>query len=146
MWREIHFLDSVVQNITIQWEGQQFDYQQLCALNLNGYCLDNVVLDIGAFIDQIETGNISLTYPIWLRYALLFFLRRSLGNQVDMETIFHIGRKANNLNLNYHLHIIYHGYPLNISNIHTQWQTKDLLTSQEPKKSTHNFGIFNISK
>lgn len=66
IWREIHFLDEVVRNISITWEDQVYEYNQLCALNLNGYCWDNEVLELGAFIDQIEERKINLTYPIWL--------------------------------------------------------------------------------
>ena len=43
-----------------------YDYQQLCALNVQGYCWDNEILDLGVFIDQIERRDINLTYPIWI--------------------------------------------------------------------------------
>ena len=65
IWREIDFLDQVVQNLTLEWEGRQYDYQQMCALRIDGYCWDNEVLDLGVFIDQIEQKEINLTYPIW---------------------------------------------------------------------------------
>jgi len=66
VWREIHFLNQVVMNITVPWEGAIYDYQQLCALNVQGYCWDNEILDLGVFIDQIERKDINLTYPIWI--------------------------------------------------------------------------------
>merc|ERR1711962_1960685 len=34
LWREIHFLNEVVQNLSLVWEGEVYDYQQLCALTL----------------------------------------------------------------------------------------------------------------
>ena len=66
VWREIDFLDQVIQNITLDWEGATYDYQQLCALRLDGYCWTNEILDLGAFVDQIERREIQLTYPFWL--------------------------------------------------------------------------------
>lgn len=66
VWREIHFLDEIIQNVTIEWEGEDFNYQQLCALTLDGYCWYNEILEIGSFMDRIEAQNVSLTYPIWL--------------------------------------------------------------------------------
>ena len=65
VWREIDFLDQVVQNLTLEWEGSMYDYQQMCALRIDGYCWDNEALDLGVFIDQIERREINLTYPIW---------------------------------------------------------------------------------
>ena len=66
VWREVDFLDQVVQNISLEWEEHEYDYQQLCALRLDGYCWDNEILDLGAFVDQIERREINLTYPFWL--------------------------------------------------------------------------------
>ena len=66
VWREIDFLDQVIQKITLDWEGATYDYQQLCALRLDGYCWTNEILDLGAFVDQIERREIQLTYPFWL--------------------------------------------------------------------------------
>jgi len=66
VWREIDFLDQVVKNITLEWEGNLYDYEQMCALNFEGYCWDNEALDLGEFVDQIERRQLNLTYPIWL--------------------------------------------------------------------------------
>ena len=66
VWREIHFLDQLVNNLTIEWEGETYNYEQLCALKLDGFCWYNEILEISSFMDRIEAGNTSLTYPIWL--------------------------------------------------------------------------------
>ena len=66
VWREIVFLDQIVRNVTIEWEDNTFDYEQLCARNLNGLCWVNEILDLGNFMEMIETRNVSLTYPFWL--------------------------------------------------------------------------------
>jgi len=65
VWREILFLDEVVRNITIEWEGEILDYEILCALAIDGNCWYNEVLEIGSFMNEIESKEVNLTYPIW---------------------------------------------------------------------------------
>jgi len=65
VWREILFLDSVVQNISISWDDTPYDYQQLCAIKLDGQCWNNEILQLGKFMRSIEEEEMSLAYPIW---------------------------------------------------------------------------------
>ena len=81
VWREINFLNEIVTNLTIEWEDQKnLTYKDLCALNMDGYCWNNEVLDLGAYIGRIEKQEINLTYPIWFNqqsfkaYAFPMFL------------------------------------------------------------------------
>ena len=66
VWREINFLDDIVRTISIEWEGQQLSYKNLCAINLEGYCWNNEILGLGAYIDRVEKKKINLTYPLWI--------------------------------------------------------------------------------
>lgn len=66
VWREINFLDEVVRNVSIVWDEAEYTYRNICAVALNGYCWSNEILELGAFMEDIETGNLNLTYPIWL--------------------------------------------------------------------------------
>ena len=65
VWREIAFLDQIVQNVSITWEDVNYSYEQLCARNSNDQCWPNEILEIGAFMNSIETGELNLTVPIW---------------------------------------------------------------------------------
>ena len=65
VWREILFLNSLVQNISISWDGASYTYQQLCALSETGECWDNEILQLGKFMRSIESQEMSLAYPIW---------------------------------------------------------------------------------
>ena len=66
VWREIVFLDKLVREMTIEWEDGTYDYEKLCARNLQGQCWINEILELGAFMEMIETRNVSLTYPFWI--------------------------------------------------------------------------------
>ena len=65
VWREIVFLDQIVKNVSINWENVEYTYLQLCALNLEGLCWNNEILELGNYMEIIENQNVSLTYPIW---------------------------------------------------------------------------------
>jgi len=71
VWREINFLDDVVRNVTIDWEGKNMSYTDLCATAVNGYCWNNEILEIGNYVGEIESGNLNLTYPIWISFETL---------------------------------------------------------------------------
>lgn len=66
VWRELSFLNDVVKNISIQWEETNLGYKDICAKALNGYCWGNEILELGAYIEDIESRELNLTYPIWL--------------------------------------------------------------------------------
>jgi len=51
--------------------GRQLSYAELCALvttsdGTAADCWANEILDLGGQVADIEAGNISLTFPIWL--------------------------------------------------------------------------------
>jgi hypothetical protein len=82
--------DAAVRNVSIQWEeetaaagrrdtaadtsdngGRQLNYAELCALvaapdGTAAGCWANEILDLGGQVPDLESGNISLTFPIWL--------------------------------------------------------------------------------
>ena len=89
VWREIAFLDALVQNVSIRWSDEyekkkkdaknsisnedDFDqsaavlsYSQLCAIALTGGCFANEILELGPYIPEVEARELNLTYPIWL--------------------------------------------------------------------------------
>ena len=91
VWREINFLDDLVRNVTIEWEGKNMSYSDLCALAVNGYCWNNDILEIGNYVGDIETGNLNLTYPLWISFetAKLYALPMYMGGfeLSEIETV-----------------------------------------------------------
>jgi hypothetical protein len=63
LWSDLLFLDSLVYNITVKYEGLNFQYQDMCA-KWGGYCKSNDILNLVDMMPELETGNMSLTYPI----------------------------------------------------------------------------------
>ena len=59
-------MDSLVRNLTIVHEdGYGYQYEDLCARTIVGTCVQNDVLAIGKYMDEIESLQMNVTYPIW---------------------------------------------------------------------------------
>ena len=65
LWSEISHLDTVVRNVSIIRDGQRLGYDQLCALNLEGVCWNNDILDLATLMEDIEARRINISYPVW---------------------------------------------------------------------------------
>lgn len=85
-----------MQNLTVKdSEGYGYSYSQLCALVIDGGCWNNEILGLSKHMPEIESGGMSVTFPIWFdpdtfhRYTFAFFTG---GLEVDPEegTIQHI--------------------------------------------------------
>ena len=95
VWREISYLDALVQNVSVLWDDQPdpLTYAQLCATTLAGGCSTNEVLELGAYIPEIEARELNLTYPIWLStdtfraYPLPMYLGGFTLDTEDANTI-----------------------------------------------------------
>ena len=65
VWNEIVELDKVVHNTSIVWDDEEKKYEDICA-KWKGDCYENTVLELGEIMDDVERGNVSLTYPVML--------------------------------------------------------------------------------
>jgi hypothetical protein len=80
VWDEILSLDKIVHDLRLEWDEEELSYETLCA-RWEDTCYENDVLELGhnGLMDQIEAGNISLTFPVMLNpetlktYAFPFF-------------------------------------------------------------------------
>lgn len=63
VFEELRQLDEIIQNMTITYEGEIYTYKDLCA-RWEGDCYINDILNLDKIIDDVETGNLSLTWPI----------------------------------------------------------------------------------
>eukprot|EP00095_Tigriopus_kingsejongensis_P005739 maker-scaffold28_size608977-snap-gene-1.19 protein:Tk05739 transcript:maker-scaffold28_size608977-snap-gene-1.19-mRNA-1 annotation:"AGAP010394-PA" len=73
LWNQMIYLDQIVYNVTVSFEGQNYQYQDVCA-RWAGYCYDNEILRLADLIPQVEQGQINLTYPLYF-------------NPYDFETV-----------------------------------------------------------
>ena len=59
--------------------GYGYSYADLCALVIEGGCWSNEILGLGKFMEAVEAGEMTMTYPIWFdpetfqRYTFPFF-------------------------------------------------------------------------
>jgi hypothetical protein len=73
-------LDRVIHGVNITWDDDPYNYGSICA-RWEEACFENDVLELGEgdMMERIESGNISLTYPIMLNpdtfktYAFPFY-------------------------------------------------------------------------
>jgi len=67
IWSELRRLDEIVKNVTITYgdDGQRYTYKDLCARWIDA-CFENDVLNLDAVIDQIESKQLNLTFPIMI--------------------------------------------------------------------------------
>lgn len=60
---ELRQLDDIIQNITVTFDGETFTYRDACA-KWENECYFNDILNLDHIIDDVENGNLSLTWPI----------------------------------------------------------------------------------
>ena len=88
VWKEINELDDLIHNVKIIHDEDEFKYDTLCA-RWEEDCYENDVLELGEIMDQIEAGNVSLTYPVMLNpitfktYAFPFFFGGAVISNVS---------------------------------------------------------------
>lgn len=55
VWDELRQLDSIIQNATVQYEGESFTYHEACA-RWEGECFTNDILNLDFIIDDVSMG------------------------------------------------------------------------------------------
>lgn len=65
VWKELRILDDIIQNTTVEYDGEVFSYRQICA-RWEEECFTNDILNLDYILPDVETGNISLSWPIML--------------------------------------------------------------------------------
>lgn len=64
VWKELRELDELVQNMTVTLPtGEKFTYKDECA-RWEGQCYTNDILNLDKIIDEVERGELNLTFPI----------------------------------------------------------------------------------
>lgn len=53
VWDELRQLDSIIQNATVQYEGESFTYHEACA-RWEGECFTNDILNLDFIIDDVS--------------------------------------------------------------------------------------------
>lgn len=65
VWKELRILDDIIQNTTVEYDGEVFSYRQICA-RWEEECFTNDILNLDYILPDVESGNISLSWPIML--------------------------------------------------------------------------------
>lgn len=65
VWKELRELDEIIQNTTVEYDGDVFSYRTICA-RWEGECFSNDILNLHYILPEVETGNISLSWPVML--------------------------------------------------------------------------------
>ncbi|KAB7502764.1 Patched domain-containing protein 3 [Armadillidium nasatum] len=65
LWKEILEIDQAVKNISITYDGRDYDYKDMCAV-WNKNCSENAVLDLYDEVDAIENKTMKINYPLMI--------------------------------------------------------------------------------
>lgn len=65
VWKELRMLDDIIQNTTVEYDGEVFSYRTICA-RWEGECFTNDILNLDYILPEVENGNLSLSWPIML--------------------------------------------------------------------------------
>ncbi|XP_053687905.1 patched domain-containing protein 3 [Sabethes cyaneus] len=63
VWEELRQLDGIIQNATVQYDGETFTYREVCA-RWENECFLNDILNLDQIIDEVEAGDLNLTFPV----------------------------------------------------------------------------------
>ncbi|MCL4145307.1 UNVERIFIED_CONTAM: hypothetical protein GTU68_022797, partial [Idotea baltica] len=58
-------LDSLILNLTIEWQEKEYGYEDVCAI-WNSKCLENQILNLNEIMPEVENGTRYIDYPIML--------------------------------------------------------------------------------
>jgi len=65
IWSQIQAVDDLIQNQTIHYEGQSFQYKDMCSKWLDS-CHQNDILELGDMLQEFEAGKTKIGYPVGL--------------------------------------------------------------------------------
>ncbi|XP_013119437.1 patched domain-containing protein 3 [Stomoxys calcitrans] len=63
IFKELRQLDDIIQNSTVTYDGETFTYKDACA-RWENECFENDVLNLDYIMDDIESGELNLTFPL----------------------------------------------------------------------------------
>lgn len=63
VFQELRKLDEIIQNMTVTYEGETFTFRDVCA-RWEGDCYLNDILNLDSIIEDVERGNLTLTWPV----------------------------------------------------------------------------------
>ena len=67
IFEQIMHVDYLVYNLTINADnGYAYKFEDLCAFGLSGHCWSNDILRINEIMPEIEAGERSLPYPVYI--------------------------------------------------------------------------------
>ncbi|XP_050310845.1 patched domain-containing protein 3-like isoform X1 [Anthonomus grandis grandis] len=70
VWKEMRELDNLIQDMTVEYKGEYFNYSSICAKWMDD-CFFNDILNLEYVIDKVELGEWQLTFPLTLNIMTL---------------------------------------------------------------------------
>ncbi|XP_012253050.2 patched domain-containing protein 3 [Athalia rosae] len=93
IWKELLLLDGMIRNATLEYEGERFAYEQICARWLD-QCFINDILNLHHVIDEVESRELNLTFPVmfnpvtWDAHAFpVYFGGSVINDDSTIETV-----------------------------------------------------------
>ncbi|XP_066147169.1 patched domain-containing protein 3 [Euwallacea fornicatus] len=65
IWKELRYLDDLIQNMTVNYQEEHFTYADVCAKWFDD-CFQNDILNLGYIMEEVESGEKNLTFPLTL--------------------------------------------------------------------------------
>lgn len=56
VWKELRLLDDIIQNTTVEYDGEVFSYRQICA-RWEGECFTNDILNLDYILPEVMTDD-----------------------------------------------------------------------------------------
>lgn len=53
MWKELRILDGIIQNTTVDYDGETFSYREICA-RWEGECFTNDILNLDHILPDVS--------------------------------------------------------------------------------------------
>ncbi|XP_046426062.1 patched domain-containing protein 3 [Neodiprion virginianus] len=93
IWKELLLLDGIIRNATLEYEGETYSYENICARWLD-QCFMNDILNLHHVIDDVESRELNLTFPVmfnpvtWDAHAFpVYFGGSIINDDSTIETV-----------------------------------------------------------
>jgi hypothetical protein len=71
VWKELRLLDDIIQNTTVEYDGEMFSYKEICA-RWEGECFTNDILNLDYILPEVIETNHAIGGARFIRRFRLF--------------------------------------------------------------------------
>lgn len=66
VWKELRLLDDIIQNTTVEYDGEVFSYKEICA-RWEGECFTNDILNLDYILPEVIATNHAIKIQRFIR-------------------------------------------------------------------------------